>query len=103
MHEERAMPAPDPDGQISLMLCESILHILVEEGVVSKDKALEAINGVVELARENDEIGRRRSASRSAMRLIEEIAQTFALKELDEVNSPPAATWRSAGSSRGCG
>jgi len=25
------MPAPDPDGQVSLMLCESILHILVEE------------------------------------------------------------------------
>jgi hypothetical protein len=79
MNEERAMPAPDPDGQISLMLCESILHILVEEGVVSKDKALEAITGVVELARENDKIGRRRSASRSAVQLIEEIAHTFAL------------------------
>src|ERR1700730_13559901 len=63
------MPAPDPDGQISLMLCESILHILVEEGVISNEKALEAIDGVVELAREND-IGQSRSAGRSAVRLL---------------------------------
>src|SRR5437588_12670003 len=97
------MPAFDPHGQVSLMLCESILHTLVEEGVVSKDKALEAITGVVELARENSKIGRRRSASRSAVQLIEEIAHTFALKELDEVNYPPAATGRSTGSARGCG
>ena len=55
------MSVPDPDGQLSLMLCESILHILVEEGVISKEKALEAIDGVVELGREN-EIGRRRSS-----------------------------------------
>jgi hypothetical protein len=81
------MPVPDPDGQVSLMLCESILHILVEEGVISKEKALKAIDGVVELARENDEIGRRPSASRSAVQLIKAIAQTFALKGLDEVTS----------------
>ena len=84
------MPVPDPDGQVSLMLCESILHILVEEGVISNEKALEAINGVVELTRENDDIGQRRSASRSAAQLIEAIAQTFALKGLDEVTPLPA-------------
>jgi hypothetical protein len=33
------------------MLCESLLHVLVEEGVISKETALNAINGVVELAR----------------------------------------------------
>ena len=81
------MPVPDPDGQVSLMLCESILHILVEEGVISKEKALEAINGVVELARGNDEVGQRPSASRSAVQLIKAIAQSFALKGLDEVTS----------------
>jgi hypothetical protein len=31
-----------------------ILHILVEERSISKENALEAISGVVELAREND-------------------------------------------------
>ena len=80
------MPVPDSEGQISLMLCESILHILVEEGVISNEKALEAIDGVVELTREN-EIGRRRPARRSAVQLIEAIAQTFLLKGVDEVTS----------------
>jgi hypothetical protein len=81
------MSAPDPDGQVGLMLCESILHILVEEGVISNEKALDAINGVVELTRENDDIGQHRSASRSAAQLIDAIAQTFALKGVDEVTS----------------
>ena len=86
------MPAPDPDGQVSLMLCESILHIIVEEGVISKERALDAINGVVELAREKDGIGQHRSASHSATQLIEAIAQSFAHKGLDEVTSLPAAS-----------
>lgn len=34
------------------MLCESILHVLVEEGVLSKAKAIEAIETVAELTRE---------------------------------------------------
>jgi hypothetical protein len=65
----------------------------VEGGVISKVKALEAINSVLELARENDEIGRR--PSRSSAQLMEAIAQTFALKGVDEVISPPARTRRS--------
>jgi hypothetical protein len=97
------MPTPDPDGQVSLMLCESILHILVEEGVISTERALDAINGVVELARENDGIGQHRSASPSATQLIEAIAQSFALKGLDEVTSLPAATRARPGYSRGPG
>ena len=96
------MPVPDSEGQISLMLCESILHILVEEGVISNEKALEAIDGVVELTREN-EIGRRRPARRSAVQLIEAIAQTFALKGSDEVTSLPAKRQGRPGYSRGPG
>ena len=51
----------DPDSQVSLMLCESILHLLVEERVITKGRALEAIKGVLELLQESDEIGQRRS------------------------------------------
>ena len=79
--KEGEVPATDPDGQVSLMLCESILHILVEEGVISNEKALEAINGVVELVREIDQTGKRPAANRSAATLIEAIAQSFALKD----------------------
>jgi hypothetical protein len=97
------MSAPDPDGQVSLMLCESILHILVEEGVISKETALDAINGVVELVREKDGMGQHCSASNSAVQLIEAIAQTFAVKGSDEVTSLSAATRGRPGCSRGPG
>jgi hypothetical protein len=83
------MPTSEHDGQVSLILCESILHLLVEEGVISNEKALETIEGVLELARESDKIGQRRSTSHSAVQLIEAIAHTFAVKGSDEVMSLP--------------
>ena len=79
------MQARDPNGQISLMLCESILHLLVEEGAISKEKVIEALNGVAELVREKEETGEETgehpAASSPAIGLIEAMAQTFALKE----------------------
>jgi hypothetical protein len=46
------MASPDPHGQVALMLCESLLHLLVEGGLIPNDKALEAIAGLTELAQE---------------------------------------------------
>ena len=74
------MPVPDPDGQVSLMVCESILHILVEEGRSRTRRRSKPLMGSSNSTRENDDIGQRRSASRSAAQLIEAIAQTFALR-----------------------
>lgn len=95
------MSTSEPDGQVSLILCESILHLLVEEGVISNEKALETIEGVLELARESDKTGQRRSTSYSAVQLIEAIAHTFAVKGPDEVTSLSAATRGRPGCSRG--
>ena len=74
------MPSTDPQGRIALMLCESILHVLVEEGVITNDKALEAINTVVELTRE---IAKRNPTlvPHIAADLVEAIAQSFALRD----------------------
>jgi hypothetical protein len=79
------------------MLIESILHLLAEEGLISKEKVLEAINGLVELAHEED----RTRHGGSAVKLLEAIAQTFAAKGSDEVMSPPVSMLRLAGSSKG--
>ena len=49
-------PSSDPQGRVALMLCESVLHVLVEEGVLTKTKAIEAIETVVELTREIAEV-----------------------------------------------
>jgi hypothetical protein len=44
--------------------------LLVEERVITKGRALEAINGVLELQQESDEIGQRRSTRCSAVPLL---------------------------------
>ena len=89
------MPVSDPDGRVSLMLTESNLHLLAEEGLISKEKVLEAIKGLLELAHEDD-----RTHHGSAVKLLEAIAQTLAVKGSDEVRSHPMSRRRSAGSSK---
>jgi hypothetical protein len=70
----------DPQGRVALMLCETMLHVLVEEGVITKGKALEAINTVAELTREMAD-GNPTSAPRIAADLVHSIAESFALKD----------------------
>ena len=74
-------PMSDPQGRVALMLCESLFHLLVEEGVITKAKAMEAIEGVTELTREMAEAGNPAAASSIATDLVEAIAKSFALKD----------------------
>jgi hypothetical protein len=43
---------PDPHGQAALMLAESLLLLLVEQGVLQKEQVIERIEGVVEVKQE---------------------------------------------------
>ena len=70
-------PMSDPQGRIALMLCESLFHLLVEEGVITKAKAMEAIEGVAELTREMAEAGRPATASSVATEIVEAITKSF--------------------------
>jgi hypothetical protein len=63
------------------MLCESVLHVLVEEGVLTKTKAIEAIETVAELTRDIAEVGPLDNTSQAAIKLVEAIAESFALKD----------------------
>ena len=71
----------DPQGRVALMLCEALFHLLVEEGVITKAKAMEAIEGVAELTREMTEAGNPSIASGIETDLIVAIAKSFALKD----------------------
>jgi hypothetical protein len=71
----------DPQGRVALMLCESLFHLLGEEGVITKAKTMEAIEGVAELMRETAETGDPASASSVALHLVEAIAKSFASKD----------------------
>lgn len=72
---------PDPNAQIALMLCESLMHVLVEERVLSRHKVIDAIQTVAEVARETSAIDNEPAASCTATALLERIAQTFAWKD----------------------
>src|SRR4051794_1561958 len=92
------MPLPDPSGHVALMLCESTLHMLVEEGVLTKERALELIDGLAELADESEigggavrPAGRpRKDRVRTAVDLIDSIRESFAAKA-DITNRPAKA------------
>ena len=62
------------------MLCESTLHVLVEEGILTKAKAIEAIETVAELTNElaeNDPS----VTNKVAVGLVEGITASFALQD----------------------
>ena len=75
------MPPSDPQGRVALMLCESVLHVLVEEGVLTKTKAIEAIKTVLELTRDVAEAAPLENTNQAAISLVEAIAESFASKD----------------------
>ena len=75
------MASPDPHGQVALMLCESLLHVLVEEAVLSREKAIEVIDVVADLVQDPAETRARGRQESSPAALIERIAATFAAKD----------------------
>jgi hypothetical protein len=75
------MPAPDPHGQVALMLCESLLHLLVEQHVITLEQAIEAIDGIAELTHETTAARMRRMPESSPVELIERIRESFAAKD----------------------
>jgi hypothetical protein len=75
------MPAPDPHGQVALMLCESLLHVLVEQHVITRETAIEAIEGVAELTRETMGPRTRRMPGSSPVALIDSIRGSFVAKD----------------------
>ena len=73
------MLSSDPQGRVALMLCESTLHVLVEEGILTKAKAIEAIETVAELTNEIAESDPS-VTNQMAVDLVEGITASFALQ-----------------------
>ena len=71
-HDEvkRALSEPtseDIQGPVALMLCESILHLLVERGFITKATAIEAIETLGDATRVGVHIGQVAGLQRSLM------------------------------------
>jgi hypothetical protein len=46
------MRTRDPQGQAALMFCESLVHLLMEKGVLGKAEICQAVEGLEEITRE---------------------------------------------------
>ncbi len=70
---------PDPHGQAALMLCESLMLLLIEDGVIDKHEAAEAIGNVIEVKQEI--AGTRESVvvSVASIRLLQDVARSLAV------------------------
>jgi hypothetical protein len=77
------------------MLCESLIHVLVEEGVLTKAKAIEAIKTVVELTHEIAESAPSVN-SQIAVDLVEDLAASFTHQD----SAPSNANLESVASAR---
>jgi hypothetical protein len=69
----------DPRGRVELMLCESLIHALVEVGVIGKSTAMHAIETVLDVTQEMAEADPS-VIDQTAVDLMTEIAQSFAVK-----------------------
>jgi hypothetical protein len=48
----RDVTDPDPHGQAALMLCEGLILLLIERGLINKIEAIDVVEGVIEVKRE---------------------------------------------------
>ena len=56
-------PLPDAQGQAALLLIESLIHSLLDNGALTKDQALEALDSAAEVKEES--VGERKEAAKT--------------------------------------
>ena len=69
---------PDAHGQAALMLCERMLLLLVEEGVLPKDRVLDAIADVIDVKQEIAGAAESVVVSIASIGLLRAVAQSLA-------------------------
>ena len=67
---------PDPHGQAAFMLCESILLLLIDRGVIDKVEALDAIEGPVEVKQEIAGVSESVVVSVASINLLQTLARS---------------------------
>ena len=93
---------PDPHGQAALMLCESVLLLLIEKGVIKKDETTELIEGVIEVKQEIAGVRENVVVSLASIVLLRAVARSISASASPETpapSEPPStASIRSPGS-----
>ena len=69
----------EPQGQAALLFCESLIHVLVEEKVLTLAQALSVVTTAVEVKVEMGDL-ESDALKQESMRLLRVIAQSLATK-----------------------
>jgi hypothetical protein len=70
---------PDPHGQAALLLCEALLHLLVEQNVLEKNDVCSTIEGVEEVKLEFAD-KEPLEAVKASLDLLRSIRESFVIK-----------------------
>lgn len=71
---------PEPSGQAALILCETLIHLLVEKGVLSKHEVCDVIAGAEEIAHEVESYPKAPVARGAVSSLLQAIRQSLEAK-----------------------
>lgn len=69
----------EPQGQAALLFCESLIHVLVEEKILTLPQALSVLTTAVEVKIEMGDV-ESEELKQESMRLLRAIAQSLAVK-----------------------
>lgn len=68
---------PDPHGQAALMLCESLMLLLIEKGVIDKVETADLIEGVIEVKQEIAGVSESVVVSLASITLLRAVARSI--------------------------
>jgi hypothetical protein len=61
---------PDPHGQAAMMLCDGLILLLIEKGIIDKDRVADLIEGLVEVQQESAGVRERAEGSMTTTALL---------------------------------
>jgi hypothetical protein len=81
--QKKLAPTDHLHDGLALMLCEALLHVLVEQRIISKQRAMEAIETVAELTRETAALGKSTGSATDRRRsaVLETMQASFAVSD----------------------
>ncbi len=69
---------PDPHGQAALMLCDGLLLLLIEKGILEKDRVADIIEGLIEVKQEIAGVRESVVVSMASIALLRAVARSIA-------------------------
>ena len=72
---------PDPHGQAAFMLCDGLILLLVETGVIEKNRAIDVIEGIIEVKQEIAGVSESVVVSMASIALLQGVARSLAASQ----------------------